>query len=138
MRWSRYQCVSAWMACFAILLASLAPAISHAVNAARTAQPAQQEHCLKESEAMAHAGHAAPAEAMHDAPDADHAASHELHFEHCPFCFIHAGSFALMPSFAVQAGLLPARAQRPLLFYQSHQPLYAWASAQPRAPPAVS
>lgn len=123
------------MACFAILLASLAPAISHAVNAARTAQPAQQEHCLEENEAMAHAGHA---EAMHDAPDADHAASHELHFEHCPFCFIHAGSFALMASFPVQAGLLPARAQRPLLFYQSHQPLYAWASAQPRAPPTVS
>lgn len=87
---------------------------------------------------MAHAGHAVIDEAMRDAPDAGHTASHELHFEHCPFCFTHAGSFALMASFAVQARLLPAGAQRPLLFYHSHQPLYAWASAQPRAPPTVS
>lgn len=131
------------MACFAILLASLAPAISHAVNAARTAPPDRQEHCIEGNEATEHAGHALMNEAMGDAPDADQAAGHEpagheLHFEHCPFCFTHAGSFALMASFAVHARLLAARVQKPLLFYQSHQPLHIWASAQPRGPPTVS
>ena len=65
----------------------------------------------------------------------DHDMSHP---DHCPFCFTHAGSFGLLPSVHVILPLVLATYPLPTLFYQSSQPLFAWAVAQPRGPPAIS
>jgi len=58
--------------------------------------------------------------------------------EHCPAC-VHAGDgWAPPPS---PAGLAPAdrrAAALPRLFLSAPRPLHAWATAQPRAPPALA
>jgi hypothetical protein len=60
------------------------------------------------------------------------------HFEHCPFC----GLGAAEPMLPTSASASPARADlahaTPALFLLAPRPLFAWRSAQPRAPPALS
>jgi len=57
---------------------------------------------------------------------------------HCPFCSPHAASFALPPTASLVFQLTESTRMRPLLFYQSHQPLAIWTDAQTRAPPRFS
>ncbi|MGV3655121.1 MAG: DUF2946 domain-containing protein [Noviherbaspirillum sp.] len=140
------RCIAAWMACFAVLLAALAPTVSHAVNAARLADTGQHEYCSAGSaeahgghaQASGHADHSTPAALPGSAPYAGHGPDGGLHFEHCPFCLTHAGSFGLAPGFSITVQPEIGVALRPGLFYHSPQPLFAWTGAQPRAPPAVS
>lgn len=148
---------AAWMACLAVLLAALAPAISHGINAFRLADAGMHHHCDEPGDSAKQAfdteGSAMPAphrQAPEDAGQAfDHAVSDnaahaghgsgaDLHFEHCPFCFTHAGSFGLVPAIFFTGQMGMSVALRPALFYLSPHPLFAWTSAQPRAPPAVS
>ena len=118
---------AAWLASFAILLAALAPAISHAVAAVQGGA-SWVEVCTATGPALVKvAGEQAPA-----APEQD---GQGMHMEDCPFCLSHAGSFGLAP--AAEAAL-PASLgtdPAPALFYQSPRPLFAWAAAQARAPP---
>ena len=61
------------------------------------------------------------------------------HFEHCPLCNAHGLTLGLPP--AQQAALLPAPAgppSRQTLQQRAPRTLFAWASAQPRAPPSQS
>lgn len=124
--------MAAWLAIFAILLASLAPSISHAVAAARWADSLPLEticHAEPDGGALDQHAHTAPSHSQGDV---------DLHFEHCPFCFTHAGSFGLMPVAAIAMPLVAGTAIRPALFYRSPSPLFIWVSAQPRAPPFFS
>ena len=149
--------IAAWMACFAIVLASLAPAVSHGINALRLADANTHEHCAEIEEAASHHLATGSAETqdlhMQASEDVDHSfetampngTSHtghgsasDWHFEHCPFCFTHAGSFGLAPVIFFTNQMGTSEALRPALFYRSPQPLFAWKSAQPRAPPAIS
>ncbi|HEV2612732.1 MAG TPA: DUF2946 domain-containing protein [Noviherbaspirillum sp.] len=161
---SRYlRRVAAWMACFAVLAASLAPSISHALYAAGLSDYAPA------SPVDRHASHAPQAaDSRHDGehpPDMQSHSAHEhavhshhasapgpdssggtdpdshssrLHFEHCPFCFTHAGSFGLAPFAAVIAAPNAGASILPVLFYHSPARLFAWTAAQPRAPPEFS
>lgn len=72
--------------------------------------------------------------------DADRATSAEtaVHHDHCPFCLTDAGSAGLPPPTALALPPGRAEARFPSLFYQSPRPLFTWASAQSRAPPAAS
>jgi hypothetical protein len=121
--------IAAWIACAAILLAALAPSISHAIAAEKSSMSAMHELCTADGiQLVEKSGH----NQDHHAPS-DQAA----HMEHCPFCLTNAASFALLPatfSLPVMSGshILPS------LFYASPRPLFAWASAQPRAPPFLS
>lgn len=149
--------IAAWMACFAILLASLAPAVSHGINALRLADANTHEHCAEIGDAASHhletesAGNqdlhmqvsedvdqslqtAMPSGTSHT----DHGSASGWHFEHCPFCFTHAGSFGLAPVVFFTNQMGTSAALRPALFYCLPQPLFVWRSAQPRAPPAIS
>lgn len=149
--------IAAWMACFAVLLASLAPAVSHGINAFRLAEASMQEHCDeygdaayqfletasqsdvgRHAQASAHADHVSWNAAPEDISHAGHEAGGSWHFEHCPFCFTHAGSFGLAPVIFLANQMGMSVALRPALFYRSPQPLFTWTSAQPRAPPAIS
>lgn len=122
---------AAWIACFAILLASLAPSISHAVAAAQGTPNAWIEICTVDGSKLM----------MVDAdqnPQAPTPTEKAIHFEHCPFCLSHAGSFGLPPTADFLMPVVSGDHVLPSLFYQASRPLFAWAVAQPRAPPALS
>ncbi|MFL6718139.1 MAG: DUF2946 domain-containing protein [Burkholderiaceae bacterium] len=136
------QRITTWIAIFAVLLASLAPSVSHALAASGwTGYLNEAERC---SEGDEHAsGHAAPmhehdVHASHEAPASQSSADHALHFEHCPFCFTHAGSFGTAPTAEFVTPLISGSAVLPLLFFHSPHPLFSWAAPQARAPPAFS
>jgi hypothetical protein len=59
------------------------------------------------------------------------------HLDHCPLCGLSANAMASSP---VTPTLAPADLSQmaPALFLHAPKPLFAWASAQPRAPPAFS
>jgi hypothetical protein len=166
--------IAAWIACFAVLLASLAPSISHALVAAGVldansasrlaagfsdANPASRaafvgipaphptptptRHHASQMEGMQMEGmdmagvagvEAAPSTASHS--PASH--SPAMHFEHCPFCFVHAGTFGLPLAAGIVIPTSGVAAIAPRLFYRAPQPLFAWTAAQPRAPPIPS
>ncbi|WP_317203354.1 DUF2946 domain-containing protein [Janthinobacterium sp.] len=118
---------AAWLACFAMLFAALAPSISHAVSASRGETFA--EIC---GVAGAKLVQTATAEGAASIP----LTQKSMQFEHCPLCAPHAGSFALPPSAALVVPLLEQQDSHPFLFFQSPRPLTIWTVAQSRAPPA--
>ncbi len=123
--------IAAWIACFAVLLAALAPSISHAISAARDASDPWGDICSQTGyqQVHTHGGH------HHSAPSP---LKKGLHFEHCPFCFTHGGSVGLPPVAAMSLPVVTATQERPFLYYQSPRPLFIWAAAQSRAPPFIS
>ena len=115
---------------FAILLAALAPTVSHAMAAAKGGA-SWMEICTSAGPAMIQV-------ADDQAPGVPADGNQGAHLEHCAFCLTHAGSFAL-PAAALPA--LPvaiASDSPPLLFHRAPRPLFVWAAGQPRAPPAIS
>jgi hypothetical protein len=120
--------LTAWIAMFAIVLAALAPAISQAVNAARTTAAGWDEICTIDGLRLIKAD----GEASHTSPVP---VEKGTHFEHCPFCFTHAGSFGLPPDIGLTFSMASGNAMQPSLYYQAPRRLFIWAAAQPRAPP---
>jgi hypothetical protein len=123
----RMHRLTAWIAAFAILLAALAPSISHALAAKRNAGAPWNEICSVSDASKAGFGKTAPAPA-----------DQLSHLKHCPFCSMHGGTTGLPPSEHI--ALIPASGDeiRPARYYQSPRPLFVWAAAQSRAPPVLS
>lgn len=122
----------AWIATFAILLAALAPSISHAVAAAKGEKSLWVEICSIAGSKLVRVGDA------DGAKDPAAPVQKPMSMEHCPFCFTHAGSTGILPSAEF---VLPPAAGKPVapsLYYHSPRPLFNWAPAQSRAPPAFS
>lgn len=116
-------------ACLAMLMAALAPSISHALSDPGNTRSLWTEICstaglklvrvdLAQAEAPAHGE---PASA----------------FEHCPFCQPQGSMPALLPA-AIVLPVTLAGFPIPSLYYQSPRPLFVWAGAQSRAPPVFS
>jgi hypothetical protein len=62
----------------------------------------------------------------------------ESHLDHCPYC-THGKSLHGIPATPVAARIEPVHcAAPPALYLQAPRTLFAWASAQPRAPPEAS
>ena len=122
----------AWIACFAILLAALAPTISHALAAQQ--HPVQQQEwveiCSMEGSKMVMVEH------EHTAPQPAHDSFG--HMEHCPFCLNHAVAHGLPPIDSPVLPMVAGSSVLPPLYYQASRPLFAWDVAQPRAPPFFS
>lgn len=116
---------AAWLATFAILLAALAPAVSHAMTAVRGGA-SWVEVCTATGPALVKV-------AGEQAPVKDSAPSH---VDHCPFCSTHAGAAGLPPAAAALPVATGAHAL-PELFLRAPRPLFVWAAAQARAPPAA-
>jgi hypothetical protein len=126
-----------WIACFAILMNALAPAISHAVTAAQ-GKPRTWEICLDNGVRVTGVGEldyatflAATDRSKPQAPAIKHMA-----MEDCGYCVPHAGSTGLPPA---DLALLPhavGGAPMPFLFYRSPRPLSVWSASNPRGPPA--
>jgi len=131
----RVRHVGVWIACFAILLAALAPTVSRVLAAA-----CNQPSCIAEGWS---GGDAA---VEHDAAHSSHHSNHEsggpakkeLHFEHCPFCATHAGSFGAIPVDRIALSVPGGSHVLLSFFHQSHHPQFAWVTPHSRAPPAFS
>jgi hypothetical protein len=122
---------TAWIACIAILMASFAPSVSHAMAAAAAPGSVLAEICST-------AGIQVIRLDTGQAPDGSVPAGHELHFEHCPYCLPHSDAMGLPPGAMAVSPTGGESASFPSLFYQSPHPLFVWAAAQSRAPPASS
>lgn len=126
--------MTAVIASLAILMAALAPSVSHALVAFGGDGSFWAEVCSAAGIKLVKVD-ANKSEAAHDNKEHHKAASA---FEHCPFCSNHAGMAGLPPPsvdvLPIASGSLP----HPPLFYQSPRPLFVWANAQSRAPPVNS
>ncbi len=113
-----------WLALVGVLALALLPAVSHALAFAGVGG-ATAEVCT-------------PQGLKRIALDAgeDPAPSANGHLEHCPFCKLGHDAPPLPPVPPARAQALPPGPWRPPLFLQAPRTLHAWASAQPRAPPA--
>ncbi len=58
--------------------------------------------------------------------------------QHCPYCAVHATDLGMPPAPLSVATPHPLRFAQPELFLASPRTLFAWSSAQPRAPPRLS
>lgn len=115
-----------WIAALAILLASLAPSLSHALGSAQAAS--WIEICTSQgSKWIAEKTDDSPA-----APTAGHV------FEHCSLCSMHAPTLGLPPLPALRPLPIEGHGEFPPAFFAVPRTLYAWVSARPRAPPQLS
>ncbi|ATD59828.1 hypothetical protein CNX70_06220 [Janthinobacterium svalbardensis] len=124
---------AAWIACFAILLAALAPSISQAVANAK------QESGSGWAEICSVAGiRFVPLVQADDGAADEKSGGKAMQMEHCAFCSTHAGSVGLTPTSPVlPLPVASGTAIFPALYYQSQSPLFIWSTAQSRAPPAL-
>ena len=107
---------AAGLAILALLLASLAPAITHALRA----QPA-----------LAMAAMICTQDRAPDMPHADV-------WDCCPFCSASAFAHALPPPACEPLPIEVTEHLVPTLFLLAPRPLFAWAAARSRAPPSAS
>jgi hypothetical protein len=117
--------ITAWIAMFAILLAALAPSVSHALATRDGKTSSWMEICSATGTKLVKAD-----KASSPAPAKKFACP-----EHCPFCSFHGNAADLPISSDFTLPVLSASSARPALFYHSSRPLFVWASAQSRAPP---
>lgn len=118
--------LTSWIAALAILLASLAPALSHALASATGSN--WIEICTTQGSKWIQAGE--------DGTERAPASAHLL--EHCPYCTLHAPVLGLPPAAALAHLPLQLSHAVPLAFLSAPRTLHAWVSAQPRAPPLFS
>ena len=121
---------AAWIACFAILLAALAPSISQAVaNAKQESGSGWAEICSVAGIRFVQ---------LDDGAADGKSGGKAMQMEHCAFCSTHAGSVGLPPTSPVLPLLVASgTAIFPALYYQSPSPLFIWSTAQSRAPPTL-
>lgn len=119
-----------WLALVAVLALALMPTLSHALAFARGDAIAWAEVCTPQGvKVVAVDGSDA------DAPVAP--LNIGQHLEHCPFCKLGShDALPLWPALPAVAEPLPPGPFLPPLWLQAPRTLHAWASAQPRAPPA--
>jgi len=121
--------ITAIIAIFAMLMLSLAPSISSALNTDRNAVRFFAEVCssdAKKSYQQVDIG------SSKTAPDTGH------HGKYCGYCTTHAGKY-VMPAIT-PAGIAVVHQTQivPELFYLAPTPLFAWSTSQPRAPPQTA
>ena len=121
---------AAWIACFAILLAALAPSISQAVaNAKQESGSGWAEICSVAGIRFVQVDDDGAADGK--------SGGKAMQMEHCAFCSTHAGSVGLPPSPMLPLPVASGTAIFPALYYQSPSPLFIWSTAQSRAPPTL-
>ena len=119
--------LTSWVASLAILMASFAPAISHALGA--NTVPAEIEVCTsigaKWVQSNGEAGNTT------SVPTDAHL------FAHCPYCSLHANALASPPAPLALALLVPRGNAFPIAIRRAPRAFHVWASPQPRALPPL-
>ena len=119
--------LATWAAFVAVLMAALAPAVSHAL--ASRGDAGWVEVCTAEGSRWVQ-GSGGPGESQ--APAGAHA------LDHCGYCTLHTDEPAL-PTAGPRTEPVPAATHAlPIAFLRAARTAHAWVSAQPRAPPAFS
>jgi len=144
---SRRRLLQVWIACFAILLNALAPAVSHALALADGGHAGPGwEICMNDGTRLSGRGtldestfraltdRSRPAPASSSNTPADTA----LPMTDCGYCLAHAGSLGLPPPALAPLPFAVSTVERPFLFYHAPRPLQVWVAAHPRGPPAVA
>ncbi|WP_226929634.1 DUF2946 domain-containing protein [Janthinobacterium aquaticum] len=132
---TRRRLLHGWLALLAVLFATLAPSISHALAASSSARSASPpslillDICTVDGLKSADAGSLEHQSGMDPVAHA---------FEHCPYCHTHGGSFALLPSAHQPLAVPGAHAIFPRLFLRAPRTLFVWSSANPRGPPRTA
>lgn len=111
------------LACAAMLLSALMPAISHALAPDRAAA-LLAEICSRAGVRLAGDDGTAPAKKA-------------MNMEDCSYCRLQFDTPALpsAPQALLSADIV---AQHPPLYYRSPAPLFSWISANPRGPPSLA
>jgi hypothetical protein len=117
--------LTSWIAALALLLASLAPAVSHALASANGTN--WIEICTTQGSKWIEAGKVGS--------ERSPASAHALD---CPYCPLHAPTLGLPPASQLEHLSLRLGHEVPLAFLSAPRTLHAWVSAQPRAPPLFS
>ncbi|MDT4856058.1 hypothetical protein FQZ97_904340 [compost metagenome] len=124
-----------WIALVAILWASLAPSLAHALSlspAGHNAQRISVDFCTSEGAGQASLTLEVPGGGNEGTQADDHGDSH-----HCPLCRNPNADVGILPA---PVPIVPSPIGRaityPPLFFLAAHPLHAWSAAQPRAPPA--
>lgn len=120
--------VVAWIACFAVLLASLAPSIAQALQLGGPG--AWTEVCT----ALGNKLVAVDGSQDDSAPSVP--AEHLL--QHCPYCSLHVTALGMPPMPLSVPAWVPLDFAVPELLLAAPRTLFAWVTAQPRAPPPLS
>ncbi|ARN19561.1 DUF2946 domain-containing protein [Piscinibacter gummiphilus] len=116
-----------WIACFAILVGALAPGVSHALQS-RAGDSTWVEVCTALGAKRVKV----------DASSDESTSPAGPLLEHCPYCSLHADQFAMPPVPLSVPALSMLHAGPPERFLSAPRTPFAWAAAQPRAPPRVS
>jgi hypothetical protein len=115
----------------AILMASLAPSVSHALGPTRGAS--WIEVCSAQGAKWVQGDSSDPrSNESGSAP----AAAHLL--DHCPYCSVPMPAWGLPPAHEVVPLALGPEDELPPAFLAAHRTPHAWVTAQPRAPPFCS
>jgi hypothetical protein len=120
--------LTAWIACFAILLVALAPSISYALAAKNVSAKEWTEICT--STGVKQIKQIASENAKPVSPG-----KHDQHLEDCPFCRTQNDSFGPLPPSAAVVAAPEIFRLYPSLFYEAPRSLSTWVPAQSRAPP---
>ncbi|HNW61578.1 MAG TPA: DUF2946 domain-containing protein [Piscinibacter sp.] len=115
--------LTTWIAALAILLASLAPSLSHALGSVNGSS--WIEICSSQGSKWVEDG----SDGTSSVPAAGHA------FEHCAFCSTHAPALGLPPSPALAPFPIEGHGSFPPAFYAAPRTQHVWVSSRPRAPP---
>lgn len=118
-----------WVAILVVLLASLAPSLSHALGA--TDGASWVEVCTAQGSKWVQ-GDSTASGVSKNAPTSSHL------LEHCPYCSIHMPALGVPPTPLVVPLDLGLEAEFPPAFLAAPRASHAWVSAQPRAPPLFS
>lgn len=118
--------LTGWIAVLAILLASLAPSLSHALASSTGSN--WVEICTTQGSKWIAAGE--------DGSERAPASAHVL--DHCPYCSLHAPTLGLPPAGSLTQLPLRLAHEVPRAFLAAPRTQHAWVSAQPRAPPLFS
>jgi len=127
-----YRRLTAWLAALALVLVGLLPVLSHAVVAPSQGQ-GWVEVCtvsgmawVKQVSDDAGAG----SDSQHSMPGSDNS------LDRCGWCATHSPMAGLPPVAGPLPGPMAFAADVPSAFLHAPRPLFVWASAHSRAPPA--
>lgn len=125
----RWKNLGTWLACLAVLLVALMPSLSQALQ--REASNPWAEICTSLGAKRAAVDDRAANDSAPTAP-----IEHLL--QHCPYCSVHVTVLGMPPTPLPMVSLVPLQHTLPELFLAAPRTLFAWSSAQPRAPPRLS
>ena len=126
--------VASWIAIAAVLLATFAPTISNAIAAESKAS--WQEICSVQGIKYIPAVSGALSKVANNQPANQD--GRMLHMEHCPYCFMHAGSVGIIQTTGLQFAAIDCSQDSPQLYSFSPQAALPWAASRSRAPPSFS